>query len=118
MAFLPMDRAATKPANKEKRKFPRLPISIPLFVRGVDASGKEFLEFATALNISASGVLLAVRRSLSATGIVELEIPVVPLPPAEFASHSVRRLTAKLVRVTHGDRCHMVGLKFLRPLTP
>ena len=37
----------------ERRKWPRLPIAIPVFVRSRDEKGKELLEFATALNISA-----------------------------------------------------------------
>lgn len=48
----------------ERRGWERLPISIPFFVRGSTASGEEFLEFATALNLSAGGVLLATRRYL------------------------------------------------------
>src|ERR1022692_1621808 len=43
----------------ERRDWDRLPISIPFFVRGSDADGEEFLEFATALNLSAGGLLLA-----------------------------------------------------------
>jgi len=34
-----------------------------MFVRSRDEKGKEFLEFATALNVSAGGALVAVRRS-------------------------------------------------------
>ena len=37
----------------ERRGWDRLPISIPFFVRGTNAAGEEFLEFATALNLSA-----------------------------------------------------------------
>ncbi len=48
----------------ERRGWDRLPISIPFFVRGTSASGEEFLEFATALNLSAGGLLLATRRYL------------------------------------------------------
>ena len=39
----------------ERRGWDRLPISIPFFVRGTKSSGEEFLEFATALNLSAGG---------------------------------------------------------------
>ncbi len=111
-----MPRAATKPERKERRKHPRLPISIPVFVRGVDGGGKKFLEFATALNISAGGVLLAIRRSLPEAGTISMEVPVAPLTPPEVTPRSIRSVTAKMVRITHGERCHMVALKFLRPL--
>ena len=104
-----------KPGS-ERRKHQRLPLSIPVFVRGVDQDGKEFLEFATALNISAGGILLATRRSLPRSSSLALEIPVAPLPPRSESPQSVRSLKAKLVRITHGERCHLVGLKFNKPL--
>ena len=69
----------------ERRKWTRLPLAIPVFVRSRDEKGKEFLEFATALNISAGGALVAVRRSS-------------PLSPKE----SVPSL-AKTLRVAHLD---------------
>ncbi len=105
----------TKP-GAERRKHQRLPLSIPVFVRGIDQDGKEFLEFATALNISAGGILLATRRSLPKSANLSLEIPVAPLPPNTVSPQSVRSLKAKLVRVTHGERCHLLGLRFSKPL--
>ena len=105
----------TKSAS-ERRKHQRLPLSIPVFVRGVDQDGKDFLEFATALNISGGGVLLATRRSLPRSTSLSLEIPVAPLPANTVSPQSVRSLKARLVRITHGERCHLLGLKFTRPL--
>lgn len=108
-------RPMMKPGS-ERRKYQRLPLSIPIFVRGVDQDGKEFLEFATALNISAGGILLATRRSLPRSSSLSLEIPVAPLPPTTETPQSIRSLKAKLVRITHGERCHLLGLKFSRSL--
>jgi hypothetical protein len=105
----------TKP-GADRRKFERLALSIPVFVRGVDQDGKEFLEFATALNISAGGILLATRRSLPKSANLSLEIPVAPLPPTAVYPQSVRSLKARLVRVIHAERCHLLGLKFHKPL--
>jgi hypothetical protein len=104
------------PTGSDRRKHQRLPLSIPVFVRGIDEDGKEFLEFATALNISAGGILLATRRSLPRSSKLSLEIPVAPMPTSSISPQSVRSLKAKLVRVTHGDRCHLVGMRFSRPL--
>jgi len=42
---------------KERRKWPRLSLAIPVFVRSRDERGKDLLEFATALNVSAGGFL-------------------------------------------------------------
>ncbi len=104
------------PIGSDRRKHQRLPLSIPVFVRGVDHEGKEFLEFATALNISAGGILLATRRNLPKSSSLSLEIPVAPIPTTTAPTQSVRSLKAKLVRITHGDRCHLVGLRFSKPL--
>jgi hypothetical protein len=81
----------------ERRKWPRLPLAIPVFVRSRDDNGKELLEFATALNVSAGGMLLAVRRGLpaSADSQCPLGCPYVPAqglaqPPRQgSAQHAV-----------------------------
>ena len=100
----------------ERRKWPRLPIAIPVFVRSRDEKGKEILEFATALNISAGGALVAVRRSLPLSTQVLLEIPSAPLAVANSLPKAARNLRARTLRVTHADGYHLVGLKFAHPL--
>jgi hypothetical protein len=100
----------------ERRQWPRLPLAIPVFVRSRDDKGKEFLEFATALNISASGALVAVRRSLSSSARILLEIPSAPLAATAKLPKASRTLRARCVRVTHAEGYHLVGLKFSRPL--
>jgi hypothetical protein len=100
----------------ERRKWPRLPIAIPVFVRSRDEKGKELLEFATALNISAGGALVAVRRSLPLSTQVLLEIPSAPLAVTNSLPKAARNLRARTMRVTHADGYHLVGLKFSHPL--
>ena len=100
----------------ERRKWIRLPLAIPVFVRGRDDKGKEFLEFATALNVSAGGALVAVRRSLPLSARVLLEIPSAPLASAPALPKSSRGMRARTVRVTHAEGYHLVGLKFSHPL--
>lgn len=107
-----------KPMKGERRKWARLPLAIPVFVRSRDDKGKEFLEFATALNISASGVLVAVRRLLPVSAQLLLEIPSAPLAAAAKLPKASRTLRAKCVRVTHAEGYYLVGLKFSRPLLP
>jgi hypothetical protein len=104
------------PKKRERRKWPRLPLAIPVFVRSRDDKGKDFLEFATALNISACGVLVAVRRSLPPSARILLEIPSAPLAATAKLPKASRTLRARAVRVTHAEGYHLVGLKFSRPL--
>src|SRR2546430_12921575 len=100
----------------ERRKWPRLALAIPVFVRSRDEKGKEFLEFATALNVSAGGALVAVRRSLPLSAQVLLEIPSAPLPATTSLPKASRSLRAKAVRITHAEGYNLIGLKFTHPL--
>ena len=100
----------------ERRKWIRLPLAIPVFVRSRDEKGKEFLEFATALNVSAGGALVAVRRSLPPTAQVLLEIPSAPLAATAALPKAARTLRAKTLRISHAEGYHLLGLKFSRPL--
>src|ERR1700757_4142243 len=79
-------------AGAERREWVRLPLAIPIFVRSRDQSGKDSLEFATALNISAGGALVAVHRALKPAAQVSLEIPSAPLA----ASAPARRNSGNL----------------------
>lgn len=103
---------ARKRARSDQRQWQRIPLAIPVFIRGMDDEGKEFLEFATALNISAGGALVATRRQLPRCVRLSLEIPVAPVPRAVSLPKSVRRMRAKLVRVITGESYQLWGLKF------
>ena len=87
-----------------------------MFVRSRDEKGKDMLEFATALNISAGGALVAVRRSLPLAARVLLEIPSAPLAAASSLPKAARNLRARTLWVTHADGYHLIGLKFSHPL--
>jgi len=102
--------------STERRRWPRLPLAIPVFVRSRAESDKEFLEFATALNVSAGGMLVAVRRSIPAAAQVSLEIPSAPLTAMADLPTVTRNLRAKVLRMQHGEGYNLVGLKFSRPL--
>jgi hypothetical protein len=91
-------------------------LAIPVFVRSNTEPDKEFLEFATALNVSAGGMLVAVRRSIPSAAQVSLEIPSAPLAALAALPTVTRNLRAKVLRMVHGEGYNLVGLKFLRPL--
>jgi len=108
---------ARRLSKKEERKWARLQLAIPVFVRTHDGSGKDCLEFATAINISAGGALVVVRRSLPKSALVSLEIPSAPIGPTDGLKASSRIMQAKTVWVGHLDDYHLLGLKFARPLS-
>src|SRR2546430_1244663 len=107
--------AAAKP-NSERRHWARLPLAIPVFVRGVNAQGREFLEFSTLLNESAGGVLLAIRKPLRRWSRVSLEIPSAPLIKNLKLPRTMRMLRARVIRIAYADGWNLCGLQFVRPL--
>ena len=110
----PLARSLLK---KEDRKWPRMHLAIPVFVRAHDSSGKDSLEFATAINISPGGALVVVRRSLPQSAVISLEIPSAPIGSPPGLNNSDRVIRAKTVWVTHLDAYHLLGLKFDHPIS-
>ncbi len=103
-------------AGRERRKWARLPLAIPVFVRSRDSQGREFLEFATALNVSAGGMLVAIRRALPATAQIHLEIPSAPVVVLALRPRASRLMRAKALRSTPANGYYLLGVKFARPL--
>lgn len=101
--------------SMERRLWERLPISIPFFVRGTKSNGEEFLEFATALNLSAGGLLLAARHYLEPGSHISLEVPVALVNKAQLP-RSVSLLRATVLRCTPDRQYFLLGLRFDEPL--
>ena len=102
--------------QQERRKWERLPLAIPVFVRRKDGNDRELLEFATALNVSAGGALVAVRRSLPLSSQVLLEVPSAPLTSTADLPSVSRNLQARTVWATYKDGYQLAGLKFSQAL--
>jgi len=112
-----VDTLGTRPPRKNVRKWARLQLAIPVFVRSRDENGRDSLEFATAVNISAGGALVVVRRPLPQSAPLSLEIPSAPIGPTVSLPNRSRLIRAKAVWVTHQEDYHLLGLKFVRPLS-
>jgi hypothetical protein len=107
-----MSGTTTVPVS-ERRHWQRLALAIPVFVRGVDDAGRPFLEFATALNISAGGALLVLRRSLSPHTEVGVEIPAAPIADKVMAR---RTLDGEILRVQNSFGWSSCATRFVQPL--
>lgn len=103
-------------SDLERRKWGRLPLAIPVFVRSKDENEKEFLEFATALNVCAGGALVAVRRALPLYSQVLLEIPSAPLVSTTKLPKAARNLQARVVWAIHSEGYQLAGVKFSHAL--
>src|SRR5215471_19714331 len=84
---------------QERRAWDRLPISIPFFVRGRASNEQTMLDFATALNLSGGGVLLAAKHYCEPGSTLSLEIPVAFADKAYLPS-LVSLLNATVLRCT------------------
>lgn len=99
-----------------RRRWDRLPIAIPIFVRGTDETGKKFVEFTTAANINAGGMLLLSRRPISPGLLVTLEIPT-PTPFFQAPGHhSSSVMSAVVLYVNYSEGYHLCGLELIQPL--
>jgi hypothetical protein len=113
-----MDRVREVPRGRkaDRRRWERIPVAIPVFLRGKDADGKEFREFTTAFNIGGGGVLLATRRYVPRQSTIFLEIPAGPLSSQPMPQKYYRDMIGRAVTVTHSEQCYLCGIKFNRPL--
>lgn len=102
---------------RERRKWDRLQLAIPVFVRSQDENGKDCLEFATAINVCAGGALVVSRRALAHAAPVSLEIPSAPFGQQGGLPRTARAMRARIVWVSHLNSYHLLGLKFSRPLS-
>lgn len=99
---------------KECRRWPRLSLAIPVFVRGLDQERREFLEFGSILNVSAGGVLLAIRKRLWRNSRIWLEMPVGI--GVEVREHIQRRLRARVLRISLTEGGYLYAAQFYSPL--
>ena len=102
--------------SPERRRSERLQLQIPIFLRGTDSTGMEFLELTKTVDISATGALLLSRRTLYADQFLRITIPVSSeqvsgLVPAETPPIQLRVMRS----VPVGDT-HLIGIEFVTPL--
>jgi hypothetical protein len=100
----------------ERRKFPRIHLQVPIFVRGLDAQGEEFLDLTKTLDISASGAFLASLRAVRANEIVSLTIPSPPISSSGLLPTATPPIQARVRRQTPVGELQLVGVEFLNPL--
>ena len=106
---------ATEQSAKERRRWDRLPICVPMFVRWTNGQNRRLQEFATAVNISAGGALLAILRYVPVGTKVELEIPCAPVINEISLDGATKQFTAEVVRVELRQKVHFMAASFTNP---
>ena len=98
------------------RRSPRIRLQVPVFVRGTDTSGAEFIELTKTLNISATGACITSAHILRPDQIVHLTIPAPSPASSSLVPSETPPITAKVLRQDTAGEMRLFGLEFLRPL--
>ena len=98
------------------RRSPRLRLQVPVFLRGTDVSGAEFIELTKTLNISATGACITSAHILRPDQTVHLTIPAPSPASSSLVPSETPPIVAKVLRQESAGEMRLFGLEFLRPL--
>lgn len=101
--------------SADRRRSQRIHVQIPMFVRGTDAAGLEFLDLTKTLDISATGAYLATARSIRTNQIINLTIPA-PSSPSATLPAETPPIQARVRRHRAAEGFYLVGVEFLKAL--
>jgi hypothetical protein len=110
------ERAAVSPLHDERRRVQRIHLQVPLFIRGKDAYGEQFVDLAKTLDISALGAFIASPRPLAINGFVTLTIPAPSITSSGLVPAGMAPIQAKVKRQQAAGDVHLVGVEFLKPI--
>ena len=99
----------------ERRRSSRIHVQIPMFVRGVDPAGAEFLDLTKTLDISATGAFLASPRLLGINQLLNLTIPA-PSSSSSTLPAETPPIQARVRRYRVVGGTHLLGVEFLKAL--
>lgn len=103
-------------AQTERRRSPRIRLQVPLFLRGSDASGVEFVELTKTVNISGTGACIASIHMLHPDQVVHMTVPAPSPTSSGLVPNETPPITARVLRQTAAGEMRLFGLEFLRPL--
>jgi len=98
------------------RRSPRIRLQVPVFLRGTDVSGAEFIELTKTLNISATGACITYFHILIPDMPVHLTIPAPTPTSSSLVPSETPPIVAKVLRQEAAGEMRLFGLEFLRPL--
>jgi hypothetical protein len=105
--------SATTPAL-ERRRERRVPVNLPMLVRGTDRAGELFEERTSSVNLCRGGAAFATRYAVDLGTRLEISIPITP-PAAEAEAEFSTQ--GRIVHVAPGknERELLVGVEFTGP---
>ena len=109
-------RVAVPPLEDERRRHQRIHLQVPLFIRGKDAQGEQFMELAKTLDISAVGAFVASPRPLTVGGFITLTIPAPSITSSGLVPAGMAPIQAKIRRMQEAGDVYLIGVEFLKPI--
>ena len=109
-----MSTASATTPTLERRRERRVPVKLPMLVRGTDRTGEWFEERTSSENLCRGGAAFATRHAVDLGMKIEISIPPAPSAPdpdADFSTHG------RIVHVKPGtnQREVIVGVEFTGP---
>ena len=98
------------------RRSPRIRLQVPVFLRGTDVSGVEFIELTKTLNISSTGACITSTHILRPDQTVHLTIPAPSPASSSLVPSETPPIVARVLRQESAGEMRLFGLEFLRPL--
>jgi hypothetical protein len=102
--------------QEQRRRAPRIRLQVPVFLRGSDASGVEFIELTKTLNIGAAGACIASAHLLRPDQLVYLTVPAPSPTSSSLVPNETPPIAARVLRQEVAGDMRLFGLEFLRPL--
>jgi c-di-GMP-binding flagellar brake protein YcgR len=103
-------------ATAERRQAYRLHLQVPMFMRGTDAYGEEFVDLAKTLDISSGGAYLTSPRALAKAALITLTVPAPSVSNSGLVPASMAPIQARVLRQKEVGDVHLIGVQFLKPL--
>jgi hypothetical protein len=100
----------------QTRRSSRIPLQAPVFLKGSDASGTEFVELTKTLNISAIGACITSTHMLRPDQTVQLTIPAPSQASSSLIPSETPPIAARVKWQEFLGELRLFGLEFLRPL--
>ena len=98
------------------RRSPRIRLQVPVFLRGTDVSGVEFIELTKTLNISSTGACITSTHILRPDQTVHLTIPAPSPASSSLVPSETPPIVARVLRQESAGEMRLFGLEFLRTL--
>ena len=89
-------------AVEDKREYYRLPIRVPIFIKGIDKNGQEFFELTHTINVSASGACFITKQELQPFLDLTVSIPAPINTDSGFHEEYDFKFPARVVRLENG----------------